>query len=229
MLRNFLNNKRIYQVKKLLEIKNNKRIIEFEIYRYRGGCSKPYIESFKIDTKNTPMILDCLLKIKNEIDPTLTIRRSCREGICGSCSMNIGGLNTLACLCTLEESITPDGKIRIYPLPHQQPIKDLVVDMNRFYEHHKSIKPWLHISKEKEISKKELYQSIDDRNKLDGLYECILCSCCSASCPSYWWHGKENYLGPAILLQAFRWIIDSRDMAKNYRLQLLSENKEKVL
>ena len=116
------------------------------------------------------MILDALIKIKNTIDPTLTFRRSCREGICGSCAMNIAGTNTLACLCTLEEAITPDGTVRIYPLPHQTVIKDLVPDMNKFYEHHKSVEPWLHLTPEQENQKTEILQSIEDRDLLDGFY-----------------------------------------------------------
>merc|ERR1711974_333865 len=172
--------------------------------------------------KDTPMVLDVLLKIKNTMDPTLTIRRSWREGICGSCSMNIAGTNTLACLCTLEEAITPDGKIRVYPLPHMTPIKDLVPDMNRFYEHHASVEPWLHLTPEQEKSKTENLQSEADRAKLDGLYECVLCACCSTSCPSYWWHG-DKYLGPAVLMQAYRWMIDSRDTQTADRLDKLRD------
>ena len=152
--------------------KNGQRIIPVEVFRYRGN-SKPYTETFEVDTKDTPMVLDVLLKIKNTMDPTLTLRRSCREGICGSCSMNIGGTNTLACLCTLEEAITPDGKIRVYPLPHCTPIKDLVPDMNRFYEHHASVEPWLHLTPEQEKSKTENLQSPEDRAKLDGMLLCL--------------------------------------------------------
>mmetsp|Transcript_17118 Transcript_17118/g.29180 ORF Transcript_17118/g.29180 Transcript_17118/m.29180 type:complete len:304 (+) Transcript_17118:24-935(+) len=228
MLKKFLQGKASRAIANAMKLKDGERIIPVEVYRYRGGSSKPYTETFMVDTKDTPMILDVLLKIKNTMDPTLTLRRSCREGICGSCAMNIGGTNTLACLCTLEEAITPDGKIRVYPLPHQHPIKDLVPDMNRFYQHHASVEPWLHLTPEQEQSKTENLQSIEDREKLDGLYECVLCACCSTSCPSYWWHGKDNYLGPAILLQAFRWISDSRDVATQYRLQQLGADKEKV-
>lgn len=152
----------------LTEIKNGKRVIPVEVYRYRGGESKPYVETFDVDTKDTPMVLDVLLKIKNTMDPTLTLRRSCREGICGSCSMNISGTNTLACLCTLEEAVTADGKIRVYPLPHTVPIKDLVPDMTRFYEHHASVEPWLHLTPEQEKSTTETLQSEADRAKLDG-------------------------------------------------------------
>ena len=151
------------------------------------------------------MILDALIKIKNEIDPTLTFRRSCREGICGSCSMNIGGVNTLACLKGMNEF---KGKINIYPLPHLPVIKDLVPDLNNFYKQHASIKPWLEAKTEEPEG--EWLQSVEERKVLDGLYECVMCACCSTSCPSYWWN-SEKYLGPAALLHAYRWIIDSRD------------------
>ena len=147
------------------------------------------------------MILDALIKIKNEMDPTLTFRRSCREGICGSCAMNINGKNTLACLTPIE------NKTSIYPLPHMPILKDLIPDMNNFYKQYKDIKPWLVSSKNGDS---EHLQSVSERKKLDGMYECILCACCSTSCPSYWWNSDE-YLGPAVLMQAFRWIEDSRD------------------
>merc|ERR1712063_98816 len=228
MLRSMFKSSAAKSIASAMTVKDGQRIIPVEVYRYRGQNSKPYTETFNVDTKDTPMILDVLLKIKNTMDPTLTLRRSCREGICGSCAMNIGGTNTLACLCTLEEAITPDGKIRVYPLPHMTPIKDLVPDMTRFYQHHASVEPWLHLTPEQEKAPKENLQSPEERAKLDGLYECVLCACCSTSCPSYWWHGADHYLGPAILLQAFRWISDSRDVATHYRLQKLGEIKERV-
>ena len=154
-----------------------------------------------------PMVLDALIKIKNEQDPTLTFRRSCREGICGSCAMNIDGTNTLACLKSCADV---KGDVRIYPLPHMPVIKDLVPDLTRFYAQHRSIEPWLKTTTPEPQT--EWRQSKEDRAKLDGLYECILCACCSTSCPSYWWNG-DRYLGPAVLLQAYRWLIDSRDEA----------------
>lgn len=152
------------------------------------------------------MVLDALVKIKNEIDPTLTFRRSCREGICGSCAMNINGQNTLACTCKIQDSSAPT---KIYPLPHMYVVRDLVPDMNNFYRQYRAIEPWLQ-QKTERTSGGENLQSIADRRKLDGLYECILCACCSTSCPSYWWNG-DKYLGPAALLQAYRWMSDSRD------------------
>ncbi|KAK3874837.1 hypothetical protein Pcinc_020258 [Petrolisthes cinctipes] len=173
-----------------------------------------------------PMVLDALLKIKNDLDPTLTFRRSCREGICGSCSMNIGGVNTLACLSKIDPS--PGKVTRIYPLPHMYVIKDLVPDMTQFYQQYKSIKPWLRTKEQEgeqgkeQVGEKQHLQSVDDRKKLDGLYECILCACCSTSCPSYWWNG-DKYLGPAVLMQAYRWIIDSRDDTHADRLDRLRD------
>jgi succinate dehydrogenase / fumarate reductase iron-sulfur subunit len=163
------------------------------------------------------MVLDALVKIKNEIDPTLTFRRSCREGICGSCAMNIDGTNTLACLKSCDDV---KGDVKIYPLPHMQVVKDLVPDMKHFYAQYESIKPWLQT--DSATPTRERLQSPEDREQLDGLYECILCACCSTSCPSYWWN-SDRYLGPAVLLQAYRWIADSRDEAKGDRLDDLED------
>lgn len=164
------------------------------------------------------MVLDALIKIKNEVDPTLTFRRSCREGICGSCAMNINGGNTLACLCRIDTDVSKSTKI--YPLPHLYVIKDLVPDLSHFYKQYASIEPWL---KRKDTpGDKEHLQSIEDRKKLDGLYECILCACCSTSCPSYWWN-SDKYLGPAVLMQAYRWMIDSRDQYGEERRDALQD------
>ena len=192
---------------------------EVRIYRYNPEDSEnPRLDTFFVDLdKCGPMILDALIKIKNEIDPTLTFRRSCREGICGSCSMNIGGVNTLACLKGIKEF---KGPISIYPLPHLPVIKDLVPDLNQFYEQHASIKPWLETSTDE--PNEEWLQSEEDRKKLDGLYECVMCACCSTSCPSYWWNG-DKYLGPAALLHAYRWIIDSRDQERKARLEDIND------
>lgn len=192
----------------------------FDIYRWNPEKdNKPYIQSYKIDLNECgPMVLDALIKIKNDIDPSLSFRRSCREGICGSCAMNIDGRNTLACICNIEAT---SESTKIYPLPHMYVLRDLVPDLTTFYEQYASIKPYL-MRKDKELPKKELYQSREDRAKLDGLYECILCACCSTSCPSYWWNG-DKYLGPAILLQAYRWIADSRDQYTEERLDNLND------
>ena len=189
----------------------------FSIYRWNPSSNlKPTMQKYNVDiTKCGPMILDVLIKIKNEIDPTLTFRRSCREGICGSCSMNINGVNTLACLCKIPSS----KEVKIYPLPHMYVLKDLVPDMKDFYKQYESIKPWLINDTKPE---REHYQSQEDREKLDGLIECVLCACWSTSCPSYWWN-SDKYLGPAALLQAYRWISDSRDEEKQKRLDQLDD------
>lgn len=155
-----------------------------------------------------PMVLDALIKIKDQQDQTLSFRRSCREGICGSCAMNIDGGNTLACICKIDASSSKPTKI--YPLPHMYVVKDLVPDLTHFYEQYKSVEPYLKQKNPKKEGDKENYQLIEDRKKLDGLYECILCACCSTACPSYWWN-SDKYLGPAVLMQAYRWMVDSRD------------------
>ncbi|KAI9484104.1 MAG: succinate dehydrogenase iron-sulfur subunit, partial [Benjaminiella poitrasii] len=182
---------------------------------------KPALKKYKVDLNSCgPMILDALIKIKNEQDSTLTFRRSCREGICGSCAMNIDGGNTLACISKIKTDT--DKSTKIYPLPHMDIVKDLVPDLTHFYRQYKSIEPYLK-QKTPPPAGKENLQSIEDRKKLDGLYECILCACCSTSCPSYWWN-QEEYLGPAVLLQAFRWMVDSRDQFGRERREML-QNK----
>ncbi len=192
---------------------------EFRIYRWNPDDNdNPRVDTYYVDLRDCgPMVLDALIKIKNEIDPTLTFRRSCREGICGSCAMNVGGTNTLACTKGIDEI---RGAIKVYPLPHMPVVKDLVPDLTNFYAQHRSIEPWL--KTETSMPEKEWRQSREDREKLDGLYECILCACCSTSCPSYWWN-SDRYLGPAVLLQAYRWIIDSRDEATGERLDDLED------
>ena len=162
------------------------------------------------------MVLDAIIKIKNEVDPTLTFRRSCREGICGSCAMNIDGTNTLACLKRIEKDSSP---MKIYPLPHMYVIKDIVPDMTQFYKQYKAIQPYLQADAPPADGREHL-QSKEDRLKLDGMYECILCACCSTACPSYWWN-QDEYLGPAVLMQAYRWIADSRDARTAERLEKL--------
>uniref|UniRef100_C1C2I4 Succinate dehydrogenase [ubiquinone] iron-sulfur subunit, mitochondrial n=1 Tax=Caligus clemensi TaxID=344056 RepID=C1C2I4_CALCM len=199
------------------------KVKTFAIYRWNpdNPGEKPRLQEYKVNLNDCgPMVLDALLKIKNEMDPTLTFRRSCREGICGSCSMNIGGVNTLACINKVDPN--PNKAIKIYPLPHMYVVKDLVPDMNNFYEQHRSIQPWLQRENEDTSGNNQILQSVEDRSKLDGLYECILCACCSTSCPSYWWNG-DRYLGPAVLMQAYRWMIDSRDNATNERMDKLRD------
>lgn len=194
---------------------------EFQIYRWNPDSDeKPKYVAYQVDINNCgPMMLDALFKIKDENDQTLAFRRSCREGICGSCAMNIDGQNSLACLCKINRD--PSHISRVAPLPHMFVVKDLVVDMANFYAQYKSIKPYLQ-KKEKPAPGTEYYQSKESRAKLDGLYECILCACCSTSCPSYWWN-SDKYLGPAVLLAAYRWIIDSRDDSTSDRLAQLDD------
>ncbi|KAL2529028.1 Succinate dehydrogenase [ubiquinone] iron-sulfur subunit 2 [Forsythia ovata] len=202
------------------EYKPGSDLKTFQIYRWNpDNPDKPKLQEYKIDLKECgPMVLDALIKIKNEIDPTLTFRRSCREGICGSCAMNIDGGNELACLTKISSG--PSSMIS--PLPHMFVIKDLVVDMTNFYNQYKSIEPWLKRKNPPSTPGKENLQSKEDRKKLDGMYECILCACCSTSCPSYWWN-PESYLGPAALLHANRWIMDSRDEYTEERLEAIND------
>jgi succinate dehydrogenase / fumarate reductase iron-sulfur subunit len=192
---------------------------EFRIYRWNPDePENPHIDTYYVDRHDCgPMVLDALIWIKNTIDPTLTFRRSCREGVCGSCAMNIDGTNTLACTKAIDDEKAP---VKIYPLPHQPVVKDLVPDLKNFYAQYASIEPWLHTVSP--TPEKEWKQSHDDRAKLDGMYECILCACCSTSCPSYWWN-SDRYLGPAALLQANRWVKDSRDEATGDRLDNLED------
>lgn len=196
------------------------RTKSFKIYRYDPDSGEnPRYDTFEVDLDQTgPMVLDALIKIKGEQDSSLTFRRSCREGICGSCSMNIDGTNTLACTKAIEDV---KGEVKITPLPHMDVIKDLVPDFTHFYAQYASIEPWLK-TKTPTPSGTERLQSPDDRAKLDGLYECILCACCSTSCPSYWWN-SDKFLGPAILLQAYRWLADSRDEMTGERLDELED------
>jgi succinate dehydrogenase / fumarate reductase, iron-sulfur subunit len=192
---------------------------EFRVYRWNPDDGEnPSIDTYWVDMDDCgPMILDALIWIKNNVDPTLTFRRSCREGVCGSCAMNIDGLNTLACTCGMDEV---KGTVKIYPLPHQPVVKDLVPDLTNFYAQHASVEPWL--KTDTAAPEKEWKQSKEDREKLDGHYECILCACCSTACPSYWWN-SERFLGPAALLQANRWLRDSRDEATGERLDDLED------
>ncbi|MCI0750102.1 MAG: succinate dehydrogenase iron-sulfur subunit [Nevskiales bacterium] len=196
-----------------------KNVRTFKVYRYDPDSgANPRVDSYDVDMDRCgPMVLDALIKIKNEVDASLTFRRSCREGICGSCAMNIDGTNTLACTKACSEI---KNEVSVLPLPHLPVVKDLVPDMTHFYAQYASIEPWL--KTDTPAPTRERLQSEDERAKLDGLYECILCACCSTSCPSYWWNG-DRYLGPAILLQAYRWLEDSRDEAAGERLDALED------
>jgi succinate dehydrogenase / fumarate reductase iron-sulfur subunit len=196
-----------------------RRVARYRIYRWDPeGDGNPRLDTYTVDRDQCgPMVLDALLWIKNEIDPTLTFRRSCREGICGSCSMNIDGANTLACTKAMDDI---KGDIKVYPLPHMPVVKDLVPDLSNFYAQHAATQPWLQTVTP--TPEKEWRQSHEDRAKLDGLYECILCACCSTACPSYWWN-SDRFMGPAALLQAQRWIKDSRDERTGERLDDLED------
>ena len=196
------------------------RVKTFKVYRYDpDGEANPRWDTYDVDVGACgPMVLDVLIHIKNTMDPTLAFRRSCREGVCGSCAMNVGGRNTLACTHGWEE--VPGKQVQISPLPQTPVVKDLVPDLTLFYAQYASIEPWL--KTETPEPRTEWRQSPEDRAKLDGLYECILCACCSTSCPSYWWN-QDKYLGPATLLHAYRWIIDSRDEATGARLDELED------
>jgi len=206
----------VFSIKKNI---SSKKI--FTIYRYDPTSKNlPRLDTYEVNIEECgPMVLDALIHIKNSIDSSLTFRRSCREGVCGSCAMNIDGTNTLACTKNINDV---KGNIKIYPLPHMEVIKDLVSNLSNAFKQYASVQPWL---KSKKITEDglERRQSPSERKELDGLYECILCFCCSTSCPSYWWNG-DKYLGPAVLLQAYRWITDSRDEAKDERLEELEDS-----
>jgi len=213
-------NSKVMPGKTFKAVAGAKRIKRFQIYRYDPDSGQnPHVDIYEIDLDACgPMVLDAIIKIKNEIDPTLTFRRSCREGICGSCAMNIDGMNTLACTMAIADI---KGDVKIYPLPHMHVVKDLVPDLTHFYAQYAAVKPWL-ITETAAPPDQERLQSKEDRAKLDGVYECILCACCSTSCPSYWWNG-DRYLGPAALLQSYRFLADSRDEAKGQRLDELDD------
>jgi len=195
-------------------------MMRFSIYRYNPETDeKPGMQDFDIDIKehNCNMVLDVLLTIKNKFDESLTLRRSCREGVCGSDGMNINGKNRLACTTHLSSLTEP---VVIRPLPGFPVVRDLVVDMTQFYEQYEKGKPYL--QNNEPVPATERLQSPEERARLDGLYECILCACCSASCPSYWWN-PDKYMGPSALLQAYRFIADSRDTATEERLADLAD------
>ena len=195
------------------------RLKSFEIYRYEPDSGKnPRLDTFEVDLDDCgPMVLDALIWIKNNVDSTLTFRRSCREGVCGSCAMNMDGTNWLACTRFISDLGTP---ATIYPLANMRVIKDLVPDLTHVFAQYAMIEPWLQ-SKTPEPEREKL-QSSEERSKLDGYYECILCFCCTSGCPSHWWNG-DRFLGPAVLLQAWRWLVDSRDEATGERLDILED------
>jgi len=210
---------------KTFDVSNgSKNTKSFKIYRFDPETGEnPRLDTFKIDLdKCGPMVLDALLHIKNTIDGSLTLRRSCREGICGSCAMNIDGSNTLACLKPIAEV---KADVKISPLPHLPVIKDLVPDITHVSAQYTSIEPWM--KTESPLPARERLQSPEDAELLNGSdgkgpAACILCFCCSTSCPSYWWNG-DRFLGPAVLMQAYRWLADTRDEASGERLDQLED------
>jgi succinate dehydrogenase / fumarate reductase iron-sulfur subunit len=215
----FPKNSRVRPGKTWPKPRNVGRVKSFRIYRYTPGDDRPRLDTYFVDLDDCgPMVLDALIKIKNEIDSTLTFRRSCREGVCGSCAMNINGRNWLACT---QGSAEIKGDIKVYPLPNLRIIKDLVPDQTHFFGQCASIQPWMQTHSPAPADQERL-QSPQDRDRLDGYYECILCGCCTSGCPSWWWNA-DRYLGPAVLLQAWRWIADSRDEAAGERLDELDD------
>lgn len=213
-------NSRVGRGKTFPAPEGSRNVRRFKVYRFDpDAADNPRVDTFEIESDRCgPMVLDALIKIKSEIDPTLTFRRSCREGICGSCAMNIDGVNALACITAISD-IRSD--VRIYPLPHLPVIKDLVPDLTNFYAQYASIKPWLQ-TRTPAPPDRERLQTKTDQERIDSPSACILCACCSTSCPSYWWN-SERYLGPAALLAAYRWLVDSRDEATGERLDDLED------
>jgi succinate dehydrogenase / fumarate reductase iron-sulfur subunit len=195
------------------------RTVQFEIYRYDPDKdSKPYMQKLQVTLQPSDrMLLDALIRIKAEVDDSLSLRRSCREGVCGSDAMNINGKNGLACVTDLRDLKEP---IVLRPLPGLPVIRDLIVDMSQFFKQYESIKPYL--INDTPPPERERLQLPSEREELDGLYECILCACCSTACPSFWWN-PDKFVGPAGLLQAYRFIADSRDQATNERLDNLND------
>lgn len=196
--------------------------MKFSIYRYNPDTDKePYMQDYelKLEAGKDMMVLEALMLLKEQ-DPSLSFRRSCREGVCGSDGMNMNGKNGLACVTRLSECTGRDGSIVIRPLPGLPVVRDLVVDMSLFYKQYEKIQPFLQNNDTPKAN--ERLQSPEDREKLDGLYECILCACCSTSCPSFWWN-PDKFVGPAGLLQAYRFLIDSRDTATEARLDILDD------
>lgn len=205
----------------MAESKPETRALTLSIYRYNPDVdAKPYMKDYTlvIPVKSDPMLLALLERLKAEQDPSVSYRRSCREGVCGSDAMNINGRNGLACITTLSDLKT--DAIVIRPLPGFPVIRDLVVDMTQFYKQYERIEPYL--QNDEVVPARERLQSPEERAKLDGLYECILCACCTSSCPSFWWN-PEKFVGPAGLLQAQRFLADSRDTATQHRLEKLQD------
>ena len=203
---------------RVVSVPTSEQKVEVTVYRYDPEKPEsPRYDTYKIPKSCGKMVLDALFYIKDKVDPTLTFRRSCREGVCGSCAMNIDGTNTLACTKPLSKA-----RYAISPLPHMAVVRDLVTDMKEFFDQYASVEPWLK-AKKPESSSEERRQSPKERSRIEGLYNCILCACCSTACPSYWWNSDRSFLGPAALLQASRWVEDSRDEAKGERLAAVDD------
>ncbi len=198
---------------------SEKRVVKFEIYRYDPDRDeRPYMQKLEVELQPTDkMLLDALVRIKSDVDDSLALRRSCREGVCGSDAMNINGKNGLACTTNLLDLKQP---IVLRPLPGLPVVRDLIVDMTHFFDQYHSVSPYL--INNTPPPEKERLQSPEAREELDGLYECILCACCSTACPSFWWN-PDKFVGPAGLLQAYRFIADSRDEATAERLDHLED------
>ena len=197
----------------------SKRTVKFEIYRYDPDKDeRPYMHKLDVELgPNDKMLLDAIVRIKNDVDDSISIRRSCREGVCGSDAMNVNGKNMLACITNLRDLKEP---IVLRPLPGLPVVRDLIVDMTHFFNQYHSVRPYL--INNTPAPEKERLQSPEAREELDGLYECILCACCSTSCPSFWWN-PDKFVGPAGLLQAYRFLADSRDEATTERLDNLED------
>ncbi|WP_322989855.1 succinate dehydrogenase iron-sulfur subunit [Hoeflea sp.] len=195
------------------------RVATLRIYRFAPDSDVgPHMDTFRVDLDDCgPMLLDALIWIKSKVDPTLTFRRSCREGVCGSCGMTIDGTNWTACTRAMTDLAEP---ATIYPLANLPVMKDLVADQAHLFAQYETIEPWLHA--DSPVPERERLQSIEERAALDGYYECIMCFCCTSGCPSHWWNG-DRFLGPASLLQAWRWLADSRDEARGERLDMLED------
>ncbi|CAK1589175.1 unnamed protein product [Parnassius mnemosyne] len=218
---NIFDNCRFFSEKKITPQKQIDPRRVFKVYRFPGilANEKPKVETFEVDVSTCgKMVLDAMIKIK-DMDPTFTFRRSCREGICGSCAVNLQGRNCLACITQIPQSKT----MSLYPIPHMYVIRDLVVDMTHFFKGYASIRPYLVRKTQGPLGQQQYAQSVKDSLKMNGLYECVLCSCCATACPSYWWNGRR-FLGPASLLHAYRWVIDSRDEDTEQRLKDLRDD-----
>lgn len=196
-------------------------MLKVSVYRYNPETDKaPYMKDYQVDTQGKDLMVLDVLELLKEQDETLVYRRSCREGVCGSDGMSINGKNGLACITPISEATAGKGELVLRPLPGLPVIRDLIIDMSQFYKQYEKVKPYL--INDTPAPAIERLQSPEERAHLDGLYECILCACCSTSCPSFWWN-PDRFIGPSGLLQAYRFLIDSRDTATEERLAALDD------